>query len=160
MFISKIQRKKTIKLRKHQFNSIFSKKYFEHNHYEKTPIDMINYISDKAFKLNLVDKHFSRSVLQRESITPTSFDNRIAIPHSIIDRSNQTFAYVISNDKAMRWGYFDVNIVILIGISKNDNQKFREIYSSLLNIIANDKTISKIIKSKKYEDFLNTLIYS
>lgn len=160
VFISKIQRKKTIKLRKHQFNSIFSKKYFEHNHYEKTPIDMINYISDKAFKLNLVDKHFSRSVLQRESITPTSFDNRIAIPHSIIDRSNQTFAYVISNDKAMRWGYFDVNIVILIGISKNDNQKFREIYSSLLNIIANDKTISKIIKSKKYEDFLNTLIYS
>lgn len=57
---------------------------FEKNHYENSVEDMIRYMAEKLVALGIAPEAFTDSVLEREAVTPTSFDNKVAIPHSIV----------------------------------------------------------------------------
>lgn len=140
------------------FKDFFSKDRFEINHYENDADEMISYMADQLFEDNLVTVEFKDAVLKREHLTPTSFDNKIAIPHSIFISAKKNCAYVIINNKSMKWGYFDINIIILLGINHAERNKFKELYENLLELIEGEHIINKIIHVKSYEDFINELI--
>ena len=142
---------------KHQFNSFFSKDMCELEHYESDANAMIHYISEKLIDAGIAPASFTQSVLEREEITSTSFDNRVAIPHSILCSTSRNCAYVIVNTTPMKWGYFEVNIIIMIGINHNQRRFFKELYSNLLEKLQDITIIQELIKVKTYEAFIKLL---
>ena len=141
----------------HQFNSFFSKDMFELEHYESDANAMIRYISEKLIDAGIAPASFTQSVLEREEITSTSFDNKVAIPHSILCSTSRNCAYVIINKTPMKWGYFDINIIIMIGINHNQRRFFKELYSNLLEKLQDITIIQELIKVKSYDAFIKRL---
>ena len=92
-----------------------------------------------------------------EEITSTSFDNKVAIPHSILCSTSRNCSYVIVNKTPMKWGYFEVNIIIMIGINHNQRRFFKELYSNLLEKLQDMTILQELIKVKSYDAFIKLL---
>lgn len=57
----------------------------------------------------------------------------------------------------MKWGYFEVNIIIMIGINHNQRRFFKELYSNLLEKLQDITIIQELIKVKSYDAFIKLL---
>ena len=80
---------------------------FELEHYESDANAMIHYISEKLIDAGIAPASFTQSVLEREEITSTSFDNRVAIPHSILcSTSREDF---LKNFTVIYWKSFRIS---------------------------------------------------
>ena len=156
-FLNKLIDQQHTNTMKHQFHSLFSKDMFELEHYELDANAMIRYISQKLIDAGIAPASFTQSVLEREEITSTSFDNKVAIPHSILCSTSRNCSYVIVNKTPMKWGYFEVNIIIMIGINHNQRRFFKELYSNLLEKLQDMTIIQELIKVKSYDAFIKLL---
>lgn len=156
-FLNKLIDQQHTNTMKHQFHSFFSKDMFELEHYEPDANAMIRYISQKLIDAGIAPASFTQSVLEREEITSTSFDNKVAIPHSILCSTSRNCSYVIVNKTPMKWGYFEVNIIIMIGINHNQRRFFKELYSNLLEKLQDITIIQELIKVKSYDAFIKLL---
>ena len=156
-FLNKLIDQQHTNTMKHQFHSFFSKDMFELEHYELDANAMIRYISQKLIDAGIAPASFTQSVLEREEITSTSFDNKVAIPHSILCSTSRNCSYVIVNKTPMKWGYFEVNIIIMIGINHNQRRFFKELYSNLLEKLQDMTIIQELIKVKSYDAFIKLL---
>ena len=93
------------------------------NHYENSVEDMIRYMAEKLVALGIAPEAFTDSVLEREAVTPTSLTNKVAILHSIVC-SAKNIGFVIVNEKPLRWGTFDVQIIMMIGVNHQQRMDF------------------------------------
>ena len=119
--------------------SFMDPQLFEKNHYENSVEDMIRY------------------VLEREAVTPTSFDNKVAIPHSIVCSTQKNIGFVIVNEKPLRWGTFDVQIIMMIGVNHQQRMDFKYVYSNLLEHFENSTTVEKLIHASDFHNFIDIL---
>lgn len=141
-----------------KFRDFFDESLFEKNHYENSPEEMISYLCSKFQNEGIADENYKESVLEREKITPTSFDNYIAMPHSMSCSTSKNCGAVIINEKPMKWGYFEVNIIILIGINNKKRSEFKILYNELLNIFNSLDSLEKLLSVNNAEDFIYELL--
>ena len=137
--------------------SFFRESCFEKEHYEPTPESMLEYISKRLIDSGLAPKGFTKAVIEREDLTPTSFDNKVAMPHAIQCSTNENCAYVVINKKPMDWGYFKVNIIILLGVEYAQRQRFKEIYSKLIELLDDPTNVEKILDVRDFDEFMAVL---
>lgn len=137
--------------------SFFKSELFEHNHYENNVDQLIQYMSNKLVNHKIAPPSFVNAVLEREHMTPTSFDNLVALPHAIECSTYQNCAYVIINDKPMKWGYFYVNIIILLGIEHSKRNQFKDIYSRLIEVLNSSQNVQLLLKKPTYQTLLSLL---
>ncbi|WZU03159.1 PTS sugar transporter subunit IIA [Erysipelothrix sp. D19-032] len=71
----------------------------------------------------MVSEHFKQSVLDREKMSSTSFIYAIAIPHPLDLESHQSKVAVAPLKKPIRWGSYDVKLVMLLAITEEDSAK-------------------------------------
>ena len=145
------------KLRSH-FLQFFDRKYFSYNHYEKTALDMISFMSNRLISDSIAAPEFKDAVITREKVTPTSFDNLVAIPHAIDSFTTRNICSVVINKHPMTWGLFKVQIIFLIGISYSRRKEFKEIYKDILICIGNPQTVEKLCSTKDFDEFINVLV--
>lgn len=131
---------------------------FEKNHYEDSVEEMIRYMADRMISLGFAPEEFVTSVLDREAVTPTGFDNNVAIPHSIVCSTNRNICFIILNEKPMRWGFFDVQLIMLIGVNYNQRKDFKFVYSKLLESFDDSEVVKSLIKSKDHQEFIEKLV--
>ena len=145
------------KLFRDKLMSFMDPRLFEKNHYETSVEHMIRYMADKLVALGVAPPAFTASVLEREAVTPTSFDNRVAIPHSIVCSTEKNIGFVIVNDKPIHWGTFDVQIIMMIGVNHQQRMDFKYVYSNLLEHFENSTTVEKLILARDYHEFIDIL---
>ena len=145
------------KLFRDKLMSFMDPRLFEKNHYETSVEHMIRYMADKLVALGVAPPAFTASVLEREAVTPTSFDNRVAIPHSIVCSTEKNIGFVIVNDKPIHWGTFDVQIIMMIGVNHQQRMDFKYVYSNLLEHFENSTTVEKLIRARDYHEFIDIL---
>lgn len=136
------------------FEQFFNYNLFENNVYFSDSKKYIEYMSNKLSEYHLVSDDFLQSVLDREKITPTSFDNGVAIPHALNCSAIKNCAYVIINDRATPWGAYPVHMIVLIGINEKDQHEFKFLYDTLLNKLNESNFLKKAVQCKEYKDFL------
>lgn len=137
--------------------SFMDPQLFEKNHYENSVEDMIRYMAEKLVALGIAPEAFTDSVLEREAVTPTSFDNKVAIPHSIVCSTQKNIGFVIVNEKPLRWGTFDVQIIMMIGVNHQQRMDFKYVYSNLLEHFENSTTVEKLIHASDFHNFIDIL---
>ncbi len=137
--------------------TFFSRDLFEIDRCFADEYAAIDYITDKVIALGLAPQAFKEAVKERERSASTSFDNLTAIPHTIEVSANKTFGYVIINKKPMKWGRYDINIIILIGISRFSSIDFTELYPKLLDVFDDPDKVQQIINCTSYDEFIRCL---
>lgn len=152
----KVRRKKE-NLRK-DLNHFIGEKLFKKEFYCTDNIEMINTLSKECIEIGLCNSDFTEEVLERERLTSTSFRNSIAIPHSLKASTKHSFMSIVLNSKKMLWGKNYVNIVILIGTSKSDRERFKNVYDELVQVLYEPVNVKRLIKCNDYDEFLNKIV--
>ncbi len=125
--------------------------------YTETKEEMIHLLANECIKLNLVEPSYENEVLDRESLSSTSYSNGVATPHSLNMSAKRSFLSVVINDKPTLWGKRNVNIIMMIGTSIVDREAFKLLFDELIAILYDEENVRKIIKCNTYEEFTYTL---
>lgn len=75
--------------------------------------------------------------------------------HSMSASTERSFLSVVINQKPMDWE--KVNIIMLMGLSEHDRASFRILFDSLIQVLSEPANVTRLIKSKNYEEFLELL---
>ena len=81
----------------------------------------------------------------------------MAIPHSIVCSTQKNIGFVIVNEKPLRWGTFDVQIIMMIGVNHQQRMDFKYVYSNLLEHFENSTTVEKLIHASDFHNFIDIL---
>ncbi|NLW29766.1 MAG: PTS sugar transporter subunit IIA, partial [Erysipelothrix sp.] len=81
-----------------------------------------------------------------------SYSN-IAIPHSLMMNSLKSAISVCIIPNFIQWGSNNVNIVILLAITHNDKQKFKDLFMNLINIFTSESWNKFVPSIRDYNDF-------
>ncbi len=137
--------------------TFLSPKLFDKNLIVSDQKTMIETLAGRCAEQGLCDPSYAEEVLDREALSPTAFGDRFAVPHSMGAFTKKSFLYVVINEKPMNWGGIPVNIIMLMGVSSKDRNAFRVLFDNLLEVLGEPANVSRLIRSKDYEDFTDRL---
>ena len=156
--ITKINKKRSrMKLKKHLI-SLFDPHLFQQNIYLKDEFEMIRFIGDKLVQLGFIDEGGIDDIVEREKMSSTSFNNNVAVPHSMQMNALKSAISIVLNDKPVNWGNNSVQIIALIALNKDERSFFRDIYDSFIKILSEPENVYLLLKSKNYDEFINNLL--
>ena len=138
---------------------LIKKEFFYTEIKGETPTEIISQMCDKLYDKGYVTDEFKESVLQRESISATSFVYGFSVPHSINGRATiQSALSIAILNNPIKWGEFDVRFVILLAITE-DNRKLLRIFFEWLNsIISSSNKFASLLEAKNYDEFIENIL--
>lgn len=153
------------KLEKKRFQSKFNRKisqlinpeYFYIDLDKHTSTEVIEYMCDRLYEGDIVNKNFKNGVLKREEMSPTSFVYSFATPHSFSDCVNIPTISVALLKNPVDWGAYKVKLVILLAINEADNDIMKIFFDWLSNAIGEADLFSSLLEAKNYQDFIQKI---
>lgn len=130
---------------------------FRRNFYAADEASMIKALAQECTEAGLCSPSYVQEVLEREKLSPTSFGNGVAIPHSMSASTARSFLSVVVNDKPMAWGTQKVSLIMLMGLSEADRKGFRVLFDSLLEVLSNPAKVTQLTRSNTYDEFAGRL---
>ena len=138
--------------------SLIRKEHFHENVTLETPEEIICLLCRGLEKEGIVEPDFKDIVLKREQMSPTSFVNAFAIPHAFgAFASNSTIA-VAQLRNTVRWGNFDVGLVMLFAINEGDERMIKIFFDWVSNVVNHPEELAKLVSSCTYEEFIDRIM--
>jgi transcriptional antiterminator/mannitol/fructose-specific phosphotransferase system IIA component (Ntr-type) len=119
--------------------------------------DYIEYLCSLALSKGLVSQGFAENVKLRERISSTAFVEGLAMPHAIDHFTIKSFICVLHNDEPLRWGANEVNFVLLVGLSREDMERFQDVMNVIVERFSSATAIRRLIKSDSFPEFVSAL---
>lgn len=152
------ERKAIIKV-KNYLEMFFNEELFMKNIYLDSHEEYIKYMSQRLYEKKYVNADYSDSVLEREKMSSTAFNNYVAVPHSMKMDALKTGICIIINDKPVKWGEETVQIITMIAINKRERNIFSNVFESFINILSEWENVKELEKATNYKDFMNKIAY-
>lgn len=110
--------------------------------------EIIATLLDVAIK-DTAEKHIiKRQIIEREKITSTEIGNKVAIPHTIVNKLSETKIIIGIHEEGIIWGKEKVKVIILILFSDKtvaQEQLIRKLY----NFTRNTDKLNEFIQNKE-----------
>src|SRR5690625_2356224 len=113
--------------------------------------------SDKLKKYQYVNDEYIQSIIEREKMSSTAFNNIVAVPHSMKMNACKTSISIIINDEPQFWVDSHVHIIALITINENERKAFRYIFDSFIKVLSEVTNTHLLIQSEDYDTFIKNL---
>ncbi|QIK68955.1 transcription antiterminator [Erysipelothrix sp. HDW6C] len=140
------------------FGKLVDERFFYTDLDFETPEAVIRFMSQDLVKEGYVPDSFTKSVLDREKMSSTSFDYALAIPHPLKMESKQSIISIGILDKPIMWGTFQVKLVILLAITESDSATMWLFFDWLSETITNANKMTNLIESRKRDEFVYWMI--
>lgn len=115
-------------------------------------------MSDVLLKKGYVNDNYLGSVYEREKLASTLMNGLIAIPHPLEVFSNVTKIAVAIIDKPVKWTEEEsAQIILLLSIAEEDRFELKQLFKLFVELMMNDDSQKKALKSKKLSQFLKIL---
>ncbi|MEG0177797.1 BglG family transcription antiterminator [Anaerorhabdus sp.] len=155
--ISKIKLEKKQKNMQSIINRFIGEKLFKRNYYADTSSNLIMKLVNECVEFGYCLPGYYNEILDREKLSPTSFSNGVAIPHSLNQSALKSFLSVIINEKPIKWGNYEVKLIVLIGTCKEDRSLFKEIFDDLIAVLYELENIYELSKCEDYNSFIKSI---
>jgi lichenan operon transcriptional antiterminator len=126
----------------------------------ETPEEIISYMAERCLEQGKVDEGFRERLLERERLSPTSFDNLIALPHTINYKSDEIQIAIGVLENTVKWNQKPIKLVFMVIVPNEiveDANLFIKVYQDILKVGQNKKLIYKMSKSRSFDDFISLL---
>lgn len=134
--------------------SLFSENYIFLDIDAKTPDDVLGYVADRMYALDMVTSEFKEAVIAREKKYPTGLPSPaidIAVPHTDPQHVRKSFIAVVRTQNGIPFtemstteSSLDAHIMFILGFKNNKNQV------KVLQVL-----VQEFIQGKKAKDFMN-----
>ncbi len=124
----------------------------------KSQEQVIAFLCDKLQAAGLDDGSLKENVLRRESCAATSFAYGFAIPHTMGTFVQKTSISILLLQEPLKWGEYDVRLVVLLGVREEENQVLKVFLDWLFHIVTNHAKFQELIGSANFEEFMERVI--
>lgn len=156
-FISQIMQRKTINKLKLNVLKYFKSDLFVSCNEIMDYQEAIKIGSKILYDKNIVSKEFENDCILREELSPTTF-KKIAIPHPIQAKINQSCIFVLVNSKYFNWiNGSKIKIILILAIEKADMKNIQPLYDFIALYVNNN--INHLFQNEihSYDDFLSLI---
>lgn len=112
---------------------------------------MINHINDEYD----IPDNFYDLIMQREKYGLTSFGNMVAIPHPSIICTIENIVCVAILDEPINWGSNDVQLILLLSLSTDENQDTSTFIEATSGFISDENAVKDLVKNPTFENLIN-----
>ncbi len=116
---------------------------------------VIEYLCDGLIASNLADSAYKEDVFKREAISATSFVHGFAVPHAIEIPAIHSSISIMFIKNPIKWGEFEVRLVILLAINDSDNHLLKIFFEWLGSIVSNPVMMAKLLDCADYQEFID-----
>lgn len=124
----------------------------------KDSTEIIEYLCDELTAKGLASDEYKRDVLRRESVSTTSFIYGFAVPHSIEVTANESCISTMILNNPVKWGGYEVKVIILLAIRKRDSQLLKVFFDWLSSIVTDKNKFSQLLQVNSYEELISKII--
>lgn len=143
-------------------NEVFSRYFREDLFFTDIEADSwrtaISALCQKASDVIMLPSKLEELVCEREELAPTDYGNLIAMPHPICTISDESFVIVGILKKKILWKEKNVQVVLLVSISRTDNTYLQEFYHMVAQLIMSKDKVSILLAEKSFDTFLRLLL--
>ena len=132
-------------------SSFINKELCFFNREFKTSKDAIETICDFLYKKGLTNITFKDEIYTHEKIAPSSYNN-IAIAHTLSNNDTHSFISLAINKEPVLWGENHVNLIFIVSLKKDERRNFRDLFSSLTDILSDKDIYQQILNTNSYEE--------
>lgn len=143
-----------------KINHLIKPQFFYTDIEEMSSEELIVFMSDQLRSQGYVSDDFKDGVLQREMMSSTSFSNGFAIPHTFHVAAKQSCLSVAILKKPMKWGEYEVQLVILLAVDQEDRKLLRIFFDWLNSVVSNPSKFAKILEIKDHKEFMEQMLQS
>jgi len=105
-----------------------------------------------------VPADFLAQVLQREELSPTAFNDIVAIPHTLGMPAERTSIAVAVFDQPIDWAGTPVRLVLLVAFSARDRNLFRDTFDQLVIALTETRNVRRLVeRGRRLPEFLTEL---
>ena len=108
----------------------------------------------------VIGPEFVEDVKLRERVSSTAFIEGLALPHSINQFAEESFVCVVHNDTPIPWGRNDVNVIMMVGLTRSDMRQFRTAFGIIIERFSSADTLARILRSDGFHEFVTALVGS
>lgn len=160
--IQAVLTKEIEKLKKRNFNTL-TRVFFAHDQFYpsirvKKSEECIRYLCSRLKEGSFVDDAFEASVLERESLIPTSIQTGVALPHATIVHALKTSVAIATLHEPIEWGNQRVSVVLLFAIAKEDIHYLNYFYAIISRFAMDEANIQRLAKCATF-DAVIALLY-
>lgn len=137
---------------------LIRKEHYYQNLDLKTPEEIIHHLCRDLVQEGVVETEFEDIVLHREEMSPTSFINAFAIPHAFGAFARNSTIAVAQLANPVRWGSFDVKLVMLFAINEGDQRMIKIFFDWVSNIVSRPQELADLSISCSYEEFIDKIL--
>lgn len=134
----------------------FDPKLFIKSPKVKSKTELLNLMCCILNENEIVFPSFTKSILYRETLSPTNIDNFLAIPHPMELSSTKTKICVAVLDEPIIWNEeVSVKFVMMLAINKNDYFDMDSVYNIFIKIINDDGIQDKLSNCTNFNEFIS-----
>lgn len=130
--------------------------YYENLDFD-TPEEVIRFLCKDLYEAHAVDESFCEVVLKREEMAPTSFVNTFAIPHAFGSFAKTSTIATAQLKHPIRWGNFDVKLVMLFAVNENDQQMIKMFFDWVSNMVNHMEKLAELCIPCGYDQFIDKI---
>lgn len=113
--------------------------------------EALDALIDCFIELEHVDDDFRDLVWRREEAAPTSFGNRVAMPHPMRAVGERTVVAVAVLEKPVAWNNDEVNVVVLVSIARDRSEDLGAFYNILGHLLGSERAVSALIANPSFD---------
>lgn len=143
-------RRRIIQLNAAFFDNIMVKPYLFWTISASSQIDVLNQMTELTARSVPLPADFLERVLHREACASTAYNNRIAIPHPILNDDMPSFIAIARLKNPVQWGNKMVQLIFLVSGNNAVNQWF---YDHLAKTISDEKIVQRLLQAPDFKAF-------
>lgn len=119
--------------------------------------DAINYLCDNLIQLGYATQEYKEDVFKREEMAGTAFVQGFAVPHAITVLPLRSTISVMVLKNPVKWGKYEVRLILLLSISEQDNQMLHTFFDWLSNVLIDYNQLMQFIEADNYQEFMKLM---
>lgn len=119
--------------------------------------DAINYLCDNLIQLGYATQEYKEDVFKREEMAGTAFVQGFAVPHAITVQSLRSTISVMVLKNPVKWGKYEIRLILLLSISEQDNQMLHTFFDWLSNVLIDYNQLMQFIEADNYQEFMKLM---
>ena len=136
---------------------VYSEELFYDNIKGETKEEILFEICKRIPEKYGIPSDFYEGLLRREEITGTDLAKHVALPHPYETTSDISFACISVLDHPIRWTRQDVQVVILMAVTEDEQRDLTNFLQLISEFIANESAVLQLVEEPDFTTFVNLL---
>lgn len=118
----------------------------------------LRFLCDRLLEQGYVEEDFFASVMQREAIAPTGFEEGFAFAHGIENTARGTAVCTCLLKNKLAWGEYNVRILFLFALAPSWNHRVIPVYNVMIDNLMKKGAVKRLARSESCQEFVEMLL--